>query len=140
MDREWENVTLPAWQLAQEAKEQGTAHFATMHICHLKNAELEPEYQYKGRVVLRGVVKDSGRCIHRGICISNDGRRDVTARLPDCVGQADSKMKDAPKLLKIPKSEIFGNVFHVTNGKYWFNTEDPVVPLERNLYGHLPDY
>ena len=28
-----------------------------MDICHLKNAELEPEFQkYKGRVVLRGDI------------------------------------------------------------------------------------
>ena len=32
-------------------------------------------------------------------------------------------MEDAPKLLKIPKSE-------------WSSIEDPVVPLERNQYGH----
>ena len=32
-----------------------------MDICHLKNSELEPQYQrYKGRVVLRGVKDDSG--------------------------------------------------------------------------------
>ena len=31
-----------------------------MHICHLKNAELEPKLQkYKGRIVLRGdIVRD----------------------------------------------------------------------------------
>ena len=36
-------------------------HFASlMDLCHLKNLELEPQYQkYKGRVVLRGdIVKD----------------------------------------------------------------------------------
>ena len=56
---------------------------------------------------------------------------DIISRLPGCDGQAaDSvsaythvKMEDAPKLLKIPKSE-------------WSSIEDPVVPLERNLYGH----
>ena len=36
-------------------------HFASlMDLCHLKNSELEPQYQkYKGRVVFRGdIVKD----------------------------------------------------------------------------------
>ena len=36
-------------------------HFASlMDLCHLKNSELEPQYQkYKGRIVLRGdIVKD----------------------------------------------------------------------------------
>ena len=39
-------------------------HFASlMDFCHLKNSELEPQFQkYKGRVVLRGdfVKDDSG--------------------------------------------------------------------------------
>ena len=58
---------------------------------------------------------------------------DIISRLPGCAGQAADavsaytqvKMEDAPKLLKIPKSEC---------QDIWM--EDPVVPLERNLYGH----
>ena len=50
-------------------------------------------------------------------------------------------MENAPKLLKIPKSEMsrhLGFVYHDTNWpKSWSIMEDPVVPLERNLYGHL---
>ena len=46
----------------QEAQQEARhVHFATlMDICHLTNAELEPQFQkYKGRVVLRGdMVKD----------------------------------------------------------------------------------
>ena len=62
---------IPAWQLTKvrnkkevidEARNKGTqVHFASlMEFCHLKNSELEPQYQkYKGRVVLRGdIVKD----------------------------------------------------------------------------------
>ena len=49
-------------EVIQEADREGkTVHFATlMDICHLKNAELEPQLQkYKGHVVLRGdIVKD----------------------------------------------------------------------------------
>ena len=62
---------IPAWQLTkvrntkevtEEARVEGRkVHFASlMDLCHLKNLELEPQYQkYKGRVVLRGdIVKD----------------------------------------------------------------------------------
>ena len=50
-----------------EARNKGRkVHFASlMDLCHLKNSELEPQYQkHKGRVVLRGdIVKDdSGSC------------------------------------------------------------------------------
>ena len=45
-----------------EARSKGKiVHLASlMDLCHLKNSELEPQYQkYKDRVVLRGdVVKD----------------------------------------------------------------------------------
>ena len=73
---------------------------------------------------------------------------DITSRLPGCAGQAADavsakthvKMEDAPKLLKIPRNRnvhTFGFVYHDTNGqKSWSSMEDPVVPLERNLYGH----
>ena len=56
-----------AWQLTKvrnknEVIAEGRkVHFASlMDLCHLKNSELEPQYQkYKGRVVLRGdIVKD----------------------------------------------------------------------------------
>ena len=60
-----------AWQLTKvrnkknvidEARNKGrTVHFASlMDLCHLKNSELELQYQkYKGRVVLRGdMAKD----------------------------------------------------------------------------------
>ena len=49
-------------------------------------------------------------------------------------------MEDAPKLLKIPKSEcpdIWIRLPRHTWPKSWSSMEDPVVPLERNLYGHL---
>ena len=72
---------------------------------------------------------------------------DVIARLPDCDGQtadADSahtqvKTEDALSLLKIPKSECPDIRIRLPRHnwpKSWSNIEDPVVPLERNLYGH----
>ena len=93
-----------------------------MDICHLKNSELEPQYQkYKGRVVLRGdIVKaDSGSCAvftEQGSSASQMTAAkimDIISRLPGCAGQAADavsaytpvKMDDASTLLKVPKSE-----------------------------------
>ena len=64
----------PAWQLTKVRNKKDVinearnkvrkVHFASlMDLCHLKNSDLEPQYQkYKGRAVLRGdIVKvDSG--------------------------------------------------------------------------------
>ena len=71
---------------------------------------------------------------------------DVIARLPRCAGQAADavsaytqvEMEDAPKLLKIPKSECPDIWIRPPRHKWpksWSSVEDPVVPLERNLYG-----
>ena len=49
-------------------------------------------------------------------------------------------MEDAPKLLKIPKSEcpdIWTRVPKHKWSKSWSSMEDPVVLLELNLIGHL---
>ena len=48
-------------------------------------------------------------------------------------------MEDAPKLLKIQKSECPGIWIRLPRHKWpksWPSMEDPVVPLERNLYCH----
>ena len=48
-------------------------------------------------------------------------------------------MEDAPKLLKIPKSECPDIWIRLPRHKWpksWSSMEDPVVPLERNLHGH----
>ena len=48
-------------------------------------------------------------------------------------------MEDAPKLLKIPKSEcpdIWIRLPRLKWPKSWTSMEDPVVLLGRNLYGH----
>ena len=48
-------------------------------------------------------------------------------------------MKDAPQFLKIPKSECPDIWIRLPRHKWpksWSSMEDPVVPLERNLYGH----
>ena len=72
----------------------------------------------------------------------------VIARLPGRDGQAADavsaytqvKLEDAQKLFKKISNrnvQMFGYVFHDTKWpKSWSSMEDPVVPLERNLYGH----
>ena len=71
---------------------------------------------------------------------------DIISRLPGCSGQAADavsaytqvKMEDDPKLLKIPKSDCPDIWIRLPRHKWpksWSSMEDPVVPLERNLYG-----
>ena len=72
---------------------------------------------------------------------------DIISRLPVCEGQAADavsayaqvNMEDAPKLLRIPKSECPDIWIRLPRHKWpktWSSMEDPVVPLERNLYVH----
>ena len=72
---------------------------------------------------------------------------DIISRLPGCDGQAADavsactqvQMENALKLLKIPKSECPDIWIRLPRHKWpksWSSIEDPVVPLERNLYGH----
>ena len=72
---------------------------------------------------------------------------DIISRLPGCDGQAADavsaytqvKMEDAHKLLKIPNSECPDIWIRLPRHKWpksWSSMEDPVVSLERNLYGH----
>ena len=144
--------------MTEEARTSGaTVHFASlMDICHLKNAELEAKHQkYKGRVVLRGdIVKDNSGSYavftEQGSSASQMTAAkimDIIPRLLGCDGQAADavsaytqvKMEDAHKLLKIPKSECPDIWIRLPQHKWpksWSSMEDPVVPLERNLYGH----
>ena len=82
------------------------------------------------------------------INFTNDGSNGngSLSRLPRSAGQAavsactQVKMKNAPTILKIPKSECPNIWIRLPRNKWpksWSILEDPVVPLERNLYGHL---
>ena len=147
-------------EVIDEARSKGRkVQFATlMDLCHLENSELEAPYQkYKGRVVLRfDIVKDdSGSCTvfaeQRSLASQMTAAKvmDIISRLPGCSGQAadavsaktEVKMEDASTLSKKfqrQNVQTFGHVYRSTNGpKSWSSMEDPVVPLERNLYGHL---
>ena len=145
-------------EVIDEARTSGaTVHFASlMDICHLKNAELEAKHQkYKGPVVLRGdIAKDNSGSyavfIEQGSSASRMTAVKIMytiSRLPGCDGQAADavsaytqvKMEDADKLLKIPKSECPDIWIRLPRHKWpksWSSMEDPVVLLERNLYGH----
>ena len=85
----------------------------------------------------------------RIISITNDSRNNHghCIKIPGCAGQAADaasaytqvKMEDAPTLLNIPKSECTDIWVRLPKHKWpksWSSMEDPVVPLERNLYGH----
>ena len=145
-------------QVIDEARTSGAkVHFASlMDICHLKNAELEAKHQkYKSRIVLRGdIVKDDSDSYATFTEQKSSASQmtaakimDIISRLPGCDGQATDavsacakvKMEDAHKLLKIPKSECPDIWIRPPRHKWpksWSSMEDPVVPLERNLYGH----
>ena len=144
--------------MIDEARTKGAKfHFVSlMDICHFKNAELEAKHQkYKGRVVLRGdIVKDDSwsYAVFTGqgssaSQVTAAKVMDIISRLRGCDGQAADavsaytqlKMEDAPQLLKIPKSECPDIWIRLPRHKWpksWSSMEDPVGPLERNLYGH----
>ena len=91
-----------------------------MDLCHLKNSELEPQYQkYKGRVVLRDdIVKDDSGAVFTEQASSASQMTaakvmDMRSRLPDVQDKqlmqyplyTQVKMEDASTLFKIPESE-----------------------------------
>ena len=122
-----------------EARTKGAkVHFASLiDICHLKNAELEKDDS--GSYAVFTEQGSSASQMTAAIVM------DIISRLPGCAGQAADavsaytqlKMEDAPKLLKIPKSECPDIWIRLRRHKWpksWSSVEDPVVPLERNLY------
>ena len=166
VDKEWEK--LEAWNLTKvrnkkevigEARNEGRkVHFASlMDLCHLKNSEigtLVSKVQKSSCTPRKDIGKDdSGSyavCIEQGSSSSQLTAAkvmDVKSRPPGCAGQAADavsaytqvKMEDAPKLLKIPKSECPDIWIRLPRHKWpksWSSMKDPVVLLERNLYGH----
>ena len=152
--------TIPVWDLGmvnskeevilESHRDNKKVHFATlMDICHLKNAELEPKLQLRGDMVkydsgALAVFTEQGSSVSQMIAAEV---MDVIARQTDCDGQTAEavsaytqvKMEDAPKSLRIPKSECPDVWIRLPRHKWpksWANIEDPVVLVERNLYGH----
>ena len=128
-----------------------------MDLCHLKNSELEPQYQqYKGGVVLRGdtVKDDSGSYAvftEQGSSASQMTAAkvmDIVSKLPGCAGQA------ARSNIRLHPGQNGGCTNVIANSKIgvsryldtstkkhkwpksWSSMEDPVVLLARNQYGH----
>ena len=152
-------IWFPAWDsekikskhevLFEAQRDKKKVHFASlMDICHFKNSEFEPICQkYKGRVVLRGdIVKDDSGAFavftEQGSSASQMTAAkvmDVIARLPGC---AEKQLMQYLPILRwnwrmLPDCSEFRYVFHDTNGRNsWRKIEDPVVPLERNLYSN----
>ena len=147
-------------EVIDEARTSGAkVHFASlMDICHLKNAELETKHRkYKGRVVLRGNIvkkKDSGSYAvftEQGSSASqmtaakNHGYHLKIARLRwtssrRSISLYRSENGRCSQIEKIPKSECPDIWIRLPRHKWpksWSSMEDPVVPLDRNLYGHL---
>ena len=138
-----------------EARTKGIkVHFASlMDLCHLENSELEICFQKYKRPSFRGDPEkhDSGSYAvftEQGSAPQMTAAKvmDIMSRL-GCAGQAADaesaktqvKMEDAPKLLKIPKSECPDIWIRLPRHKWpksRSSMEDPVVPLERNQYGH----
>ena len=133
-------------------------HFASlMDLCHLKNSVLEPQFQkYKGRVVFRGdIVKDDSESYavfteqgSSASLVTAAKVMDIISRLPGRAGQAADAVSACFRLQwkmhqrhwKFPKSEcpdIWICLPLHWWPKSWSSVEDPVVLLERNLYGHL---
>ena len=144
--------------MIEEARTSGAkGHYSSLvDICHLKNAELEAKDQkYKGRVVLRGdIVKDDTGSYavftEQGSSSSQMTAAkvmDIISRLPVCAGQAVDAVsactRSQRKMLKIffqnfkiGMSRPWIRLPRHKRPKSWSSMEDPVVPLERNLYGH----
>ena len=129
---------------------------ALKNSCHLKKCGVRTQIQKcNSRVVLRGdIVKDDSGAYavftEHGSSASRTtaaGVMHVIVKLPNCDGQAADaksaytqvKLEDAPRLLEILKSECPDTWIRLPRHKWpklWANVEDPVVPLERNVYGH----
>ena len=140
--------------LEREAQKFILHHWWTYVIWKMLNWRQSTK-KYKDRAVLRsGIVNDDSESYavftEQGSSASQMTAAkimDIISRLPGCDGQAADavsaytqvKMEDAHKLLKIPKSEcpdIWIRLPRYKWPKSWSILEDPVVPLERNLYGH----
>ena len=116
-----------------------------MDICHLKNSKFGPKFlKIQGRVVIRGDIAkdDSGSYAvfsEQGSLLQDYQDTQDKQQMQYQLTYTQVKMENAPKLLKIPKSECPDIWIRPPRHKWpksWSSMEDPVVPLERNLYGH----
>ena len=127
-------------------------HFATlMEICHLENVELEPTLSmYRGRVVLRGdIVKDdSGACAVfteqsasccKKLTLLQDYQVVMDKQLMQYQRTPRTNLRMLPDCSKFIETECPDVGIRLPRHKWpksWESIEDPVVLLERHLYGH----
>ena len=147
VDKDWTKLeTIPAWQL-EKVKSKKEVSWAQKKreespLCHID--------RHVGRDVLRAdIVEDDPRVAvfseQGSICVTMT----VIARLPDCDGQAADAvsactpvtLEDAPRLLKFPKLDCPYIYIWIRLPRHKWpeslsNVEDPVVSVERNMYGH----
>ena len=145
-------------EVIDEARTTGAkVHFASlMDRCHLKNAELETKHQkYKGRIVLRGdIVKDDsgsyavftqqGSSASQMTAAQNHGYHLQIARLRWTNSRRSICLYPGKNggCSQIVQNSQIGVSRHLDScathkwPKSWSSMEDPVVLLERNLYGH----
>ena len=145
--------------MIDEARTSGAkVHFASLvDICHLKNAALEAKHQkYKGRVVLRGdIVKDDSGSYAVFTEQGSSASQMTAAKIMDIISQiAGLRWTSSRRSISLypsengrcsqiiensPKSECPDIWIRLPRHKWpksWSSVEGPVVPLERNLYGH----
>ena len=104
-----------------------------MDIFHLKNAELEAKHQkYKGRIVLRGdIVKDDSGSY--AVFTEQGSSASQIQHLP---GSENGRCSQIIENSQSECPNIWISSTTTQWPKSWSSMEDPVVPLERNLYGH----
>ena len=144
--------TIQAWQMDKvKRKKEGTLaarrNTSKVHFCHIDGLVAPQEC---------GVRTKISKVLEHVQCSLNKARLGLKLQplrswmslrdyqtdgfAADAISAyARGKMEDAPKLLKIPKSEcpdIWIRIPRHRWPKSWSSMEDPVVPLERNLYGH----
>ena len=166
VEKEWKKLeTTPAWNLERVKSKKGgysgsTKRQKESQLCHTdgrmppqKMRSWNQNYRSTKAVVLREDIVKDGSGVHvdwtRLVCVPDDCRKvmDVIASLPGCDGPAADaasafshvKLEDAPRLLKIPKSEcpdVWKRLPRHKWPKSWATVEDPVIHLQRNLYGH----
>ena len=144
-----------SWKHKERQRKTALLHWWTSVISRMR-MELEPKYQkYKGRVVLRG-----GQCIKRLwswcsiywtglVCVSNNHSKSdachckitwlwwTSSRLRVTIHSGEDGGRS--QIAQIPESECPEVWIRLPRRKWpksWEKIEDPVVLLERNLYGH----
>ena len=106
-----------------------------MGLCHLKNSELELEYQkYKVRVVL-SIPTDSRKSHGHFFKASRVFRTSSRCSIRLYSGQ-NGRCTSVTENSKVRMSRYLDTSAKAQMAKSWSSMEDPVVPLERNLHGH----